>query len=132
MALLVVVASFVNQQSYWKVTNFDLLCGAISLSALYLWAVEDSPRAALVLAVIGDGFAALPTLIKAWRYPHTETGACHVATFISAVLVMPAIPEWNLENAAFQVYMALLYLSISLAIFRRKFVFWGESPPRAH
>lgn len=36
MPLLVFIASFVNKKSYWKLTNFDLFCGFLSLVGLAL------------------------------------------------------------------------------------------------
>src|SRR5688572_21077921 len=46
--LLVFVASFVNRQSYWKLTLFDYFCGAFALFALGLWVVADSPVMAIL------------------------------------------------------------------------------------
>jgi hypothetical protein len=69
-----------------------VLCGVLSLTALFFWAIADSPRTAIVLSASGDGLAALPTVIKAWRYPETETGFTYLASFISVVLVIPSIP----------------------------------------
>ena len=120
--LLVVLSSFANRQSYWKMTTFDVLCGVLSLTALLFWAVADSPRTAIVLAASGDGLAALPTVIKAWRYPETETGLTYVASFISVVLVIPSIPVWNIENSAFQIYLLLVNTLLLVAVYRKKWL----------
>jgi hypothetical protein len=118
--LLVVLSSFANRNSYWKMTTFDFLCGILSFIALFFWAVADSPRTAIVLAASGDGLAALPTVIKAWRYPETETGFTYLASFISVVLVIPSIPEWNIENSAFQIYLLLVNTLLLAAVYRKK------------
>lgn len=120
LPLLVVLSSFTNRNSYWKMTTFDLLCGVLSLVALLFWAIADSPRAAILLAASGDGLAALPTVIKAWRYPETETGFTYLASFISKVVVIPSIPVWNIENSAFQVYLLLVNTLLLVAVYRRK------------
>src|SRR3989344_7823141 len=37
LPLIVFIASFVNRQSYWKLTFFDMMCGVCSGIALVLW-----------------------------------------------------------------------------------------------
>lgn len=120
LPLLVLAASFINRQSYWKLTIFDMLCGACSVLALVLWGIIDSSRSAILFAAIGDGFAALPTIRKAWKYPETETGLTYVASFTSALLIIPSIPRWNIENSAFQVYLLIANALLLFAIYRKR------------
>jgi hypothetical protein len=123
LPLLVFLASFVNPQSYWKLTSFDLMCGSLSLVALFVWGAVDSPRIAILLAAIGDGFASFPTLIKAWKYPETETGITYAAFLVSVVLVIPSIPVWNIENSAFQIYLLTGNAFMLLCIYRKQLGF---------
>lgn len=118
--LLIFLASFVNPKSYWKLTKFDLLCGIFSVIALSAWGMADSPRAAILFAAIADGLASIPTLVKAWKYPETETGISYVASFVSALVVIPAIPVWNVENAAFQVYLLTANSFLMLVVYRKR------------
>lgn len=120
LPLLVFLASFINKQSYWKLTMFDALCGIMSFLAIIVWIAIDSPRGAILLAAIGDGFAALPTIMKAWLFPETETGATYIASFVSVMLVLPSIPVWNIENSAFQIYLMIVSTSVLFAIYRKK------------
>lgn len=123
MPLLIFLASFINPQSYWKLSVFDFLCGACSLLAFIVWAVIDSPRLAILLAAIGDGFACLPTLRKAWNYPETETGLAYIASFFAALLIIPSIPKWNIENSAFQVYLLIANTLLLFAVYRKRLGF---------
>ncbi len=118
--LLVLIVSFLNTQSYWKLTLFDFFCGACSLIALIVWGFADSPRSAILLAAIGDGFATLPTVFKAWRHPQTETGITYVAGLIGVLLVLPSIPRWDIENSAFQIYLILANIALIFSIYRKK------------
>ncbi len=121
--LLIVLFSFFNRKSYWKLGVFDFICGAFSLVALVAWLLADSPRFAILLAAIGDGFAALPTIRKAWINPETETGLTYITSLISVVLVLPSIPVWNVENASFQVYLLIVNTVLILAVYRKQ-IFW--------
>lgn len=118
--LLIFIFSFVNKESYWQITSFDIGCGFFSLLALVLWIFVNSPVAALLLAVIGDGFATLPTVLKAWRNPETESGLTFVASLVSVLLVLPSIPEWNIVNSAFQIYLLIACVAIIFAIYRKR------------
>ena len=71
--LLVFIASFVNKHAHWKLGMFDYACGLSSVLALVLWALTKDPVIAIIFAIIADGLAALPTLVKSWAHPETET-----------------------------------------------------------
>lgn len=120
LPLLVFFASFFNRQSYWKLTTFDLLCGLCSVLALVVWVAVDSPRLAILFAATGDGFASLPTIRKAWKFPETETGLTYIASFVSVVLIIPSIPQWDIENSAFQVYLLTANTLLLFAVYSKK------------
>lgn len=119
LCLLVFLASFANPQSYWKLTSFDMICGSLSLAALFVWGAVDSPRIGILLAGIGDGFASFPTFVKAWKHPETETGITYGAFLVSVVLVLPSIPVWNIENSAFQIYLLVGNTLMLFCIYRK-------------
>lgn len=120
LPLLTFLASFLNPKSYWKLTWFDFLCGAFSVLALIVWLTINSPRIAVLLAVVGDIFATLPTIRKAWTNPETETGFAYIAGFLSILLIIPSIPDWNIENSAFQVYFLTANALLLLLVYRKK------------
>ena len=123
MPLLIFLASFINPQSYWKLTAFDYLCGAFSVLALVIWGLADSPQLAILFAAIADGFACIPTLRKAWYYPETETGMAYIMSFIAALIIIPAIPVWNIENSAFQIYLLTANTLLMFAVYRKRIGF---------
>lgn len=120
LPLLIFIFSFINKRSFWKLTTFDFLCGSCTVLAIIIWGVVDSPRYAILLAAIGDGFASLPTIRKAWGHPETETGLTYIASFVSVVLVVPSIPEWNIENSAFQIYLLISNTLLLFAVYRKR------------
>lgn len=123
LPLLVFFATFLNPKSYWKLTVFDYLCGSFSLLAIIVWACVDSARMAILLLALGDGLASIPTIRKAWRYPATETGITYIASFLSVVLVLPSIPVWNIENAAFQIQLLITNILLLFCVYQHFFGF---------
>jgi hypothetical protein len=118
--LMVFVSSFMNKRAYWKLGGLDYVCGAFSILALILWIVTNQPIIAIILAIASDGVAALPTLIKAWSYPETETGISYVLAFISASTTLAAVRQWTFPECGFAIYLMILSAALSLSVYRRK------------
>ncbi len=120
--LLVLTASFVNKNSYWKLGTFDYLCGFCSLLALALWAITKEPVVAIIFAIISDGFAAIPTLAKSWKHPETETLDAYTATLFSVLTSFTIIKTWNFSSLAFPIYLLIICILIIFAILRPKII----------
>ncbi|KKP59608.1 MAG: hypothetical protein UR53_C0001G0108 [Candidatus Magasanikbacteria bacterium GW2011_GWC2_34_16] len=120
LPLIILIVSFFNKKSYWKLTTFDFLCGFCSLLAIIMWAIIDSPQLAILLAAIGDGFAAIPTIRKAWTNPETETGLTFIFGLTATLLVLPSITIWNIENSAFQIYLLASNIILIFSIYRKR------------
>jgi hypothetical protein len=116
--LLVFLAAFFVKQGYWKLSKFDYVCGALSLVALGVWILADSPILAILLAAIADLFATIPTILKAWKYPETETLYTYFVGIFAASIIIPAIPIWNIENAAFQIYLLVANTTMFFIVLR--------------
>ena len=125
MPVIIFVASFANSKGYWKLTKFDFLCGACSLLAVILWLFAHSPLIAILLAILGDAFAAVPTLVKLWKFPESETGLFYLADFFATILILPSITVWNIQNSAFQIYLLLIDALLFIPIYRKK-LFFGK------
>lgn len=120
---VIFLSSFINAQSYWKLTRFDMLCGLCSLIALFVWLGIDAPKYAILIAALGDGFACLPTLKKAWQFPETETGSQFIMSLLATLLLIPSIPAWNIENTAFQIYLVIADTLLIIAVYRKRIRF---------
>ena len=116
--LFVFFASFLSPGGFWKLGKFDLTCGAFSILALLVWLFVDLPRLAILLLIFVDGLASLPTYRKIWLAPETESGFMYVASLFSNLLIIPSIPVWNIENAAFQVFLIVNSSLFILMIYR--------------
>jgi len=119
---IVFFASFANKRSYWKLGKFDYLCGLCSALALILWAITKQPVVAIVFSIMSDGLAGLPTLIKAWKYPETETIHAYIGGLFGSLTSFFAIKAWSFAGAAFPVYLATLNSLLIISICRKKII----------
>ncbi len=118
--LLVFIVSFINKKSYWNLEKFDYLCGFCSVSALVLWGITKEPVIAIIFAIASDGFAAIPTLVKAWKHPETESAGPYTTGLFNALTSFAAIKTWNFSSLAFPIYLVALCILLIIFVYHRK------------
>lgn len=121
--LLILIASFVNKEAYWKLGAFDYVCGAFSVLTLALWLITQDAILAVLFAILADGLAGTATLVKAWHHPETETGWPYATTIIAAFLSFFAVQAWGFTEYAFSVYLIAISTAILIAIYRHQLTF---------
>ncbi len=107
--LLVVAASYLDPKAYARVTPFDAGCGVLSLVALGAWAATGRGNVAILLSILADFLAAIPTIRKAYRYPHTEHAVAFVSGVLGSAITLLTIKadEWSFASVAFPAYILL-------------------------
>jgi hypothetical protein len=120
--LLVLLASFVNKNSYWKLEKFDYLCGLCSVLALVLWGITKEPAIAIIFAIASDAFAAVPTLIKSWKFPETETIDAYTTGLFNSLTSFAAIKMWSFAEVAFPVYLVIVNSSLIFSVLRKRII----------
>jgi hypothetical protein len=116
LPLMIFIASFVNKKAEWKLTQFDLLCGFLSLVGLALWLITKIGNVAIFFSILADGLAAIPTIVKSYKYPDTELAWPWMATAIGVVLTLLTLKEWTFANSGFILYILIVNLVIFVLI----------------
>lgn len=114
--LLVFIVSFFNKNSYWKLSWLDYSCGIMSFLALVVWHLSRKPNYAIIFAIMSDGLAAIPTVLKAWKYPDTENIIAFVGGLLLAMSSFFAITAWDFSSLAFPIYLVVLNTIVIFAI----------------
>jgi len=119
LPLTVFIASFVNKKAEWKVTKFDVVCGVLSVVGLILWLVTKVGNVAITFGILADALAAIPTIVKAYKYPDTEIAWPWIATVCGVVLTLLTLSELTFANSGFIIYILIVNtLIFSLVQFR--------------
>ncbi len=105
---LIFIASFINKQAYWKLTRLDYICAVLSLIGLGLWLASGEGNVAIIFAIVADGLAAVPTLVKSFKYPETENYHAFLGGLISSVLALLTIDIWSLAHWGFPLYILVI------------------------
>ncbi len=109
---LILLASFANKKSEWKITKRDLFLGSLSFVGLILWYLTKVGNVAILFSILADGLAALPTIIKSYQHPESEVAWPWIATSIGVVFTLLTFTKITFENSAFIIYLFVANLII--------------------
>ncbi len=122
---LIVAASFFNKKAYWKTEPRDYYLMAAALVGIVLWAITDDPNLALLFALLADVLAGIPTLMKAYRHPRSESWIAYAISTVGFGISLLAVQTHNLENTAFVAYIFVMNGALALLASR------GRKPEEA-
>lgn len=103
--ILILLASFINKKAYWKTEPRDYYLMIAAIIGLILWALTDNPNLAIIFSLFADLFAGLPTMIKAYKQPETESWIAYAISAFGFGISVLAIPSYEFENFAFVIYL---------------------------
>ncbi len=122
LPVLIFLASFLNKKAFWKITTFDLICGVLALAGLVLWGVTKVGNWAILFAVLSDLLASLPTIVKSYKFPETESYQVYLFNGVGALITLFAIQTWSFVYYIFPVYIfsvaSILFLLIKFQLGR--------------
>lgn len=111
--LVIFIASFVNKEAKWEIGKLDIICGLLSVVGLILWLVTKVGNIAIFFSILADGLAAIPTIVKSYRYPETENSTVFLFGVLNSIIALLALSEWNFQSYGFPLY--LLFVNFILA-----------------
>ncbi len=119
MPFVIVMVSFKNPHSVWKIGRFDLFCGLISLAGLIFWGLVNEPTVALVSFVVADQIAALPTVRKAWIAPSTESPRVFFLGVANSGITLLTLKHFTTAGVLFPGLILVTDLLIGLLVVTR-------------
>jgi hypothetical protein len=114
--LLIFIASFLNSNAEWKLTKLDLTCGVLSIIGLIIWLILKEGNIGIFFAILADGLAGIPTIVKSYKFPETENYIGFLTAAISAALTILTIKIWDFAHFGFPVYIFLICILLTILI----------------
>jgi hypothetical protein len=112
LPLLTFGGSFVNKNAEWKLNQFDLICGFLSVVGLIFWLITQEGNIAIAFSIIADGLAAVPTVVKAYKYPETEAAWPWLSAPVGVILTLLTLDQLTFANSAFIIYIFIANTTI--------------------
>jgi len=108
MPLLVFIGSFRNPGAVWQIRRIDYACGAMSVVGTAVWLVTRNGIIGISAAIVADFLAGMPTVMKSWTHPHTETVYAYLGAVLSMVILLLTVDHWTFEVAAFPIFIVCM------------------------
>lgn len=105
---MIFLASFVNPAAYWRLGRFDIGCGVFCLLAITLWLVTEQGTLAIALTIAADAIAGIPTVVKAYRHPRTESPWVFWVGSGYAAITLLSIDHWDFAHYGFPAYILVI------------------------
>lgn len=119
--LLVLSASVWNKNAYWELGILDYICFTLALVSLLSWVFLKEGTLATIFAILADLIAFVPTYVKSWRAPDTESISAYGFGSFNAVLSISTLTVLSFNTFGFAMYLLLgNLLEIVIVLYRRK------------
>jgi len=100
-------------------STLDRVCLAVGLLALVLYAVTGSGLLAISLGVLSDLIGYIPTFVKTWHHPTSESPTFFAIEGLASLLGVLAIRQLRID-IILPAYFVLCSLAVVLLIYRKK------------
>ncbi len=80
----------------------------MSVVGTVVWLVTRNGVLAISAAIAADFLAGVPTLMKSWTHPETETVHSYIGAVISMVILLLTVDHWTFDVAAFPLFIACM------------------------
>jgi hypothetical protein len=110
MPLLVFIGSFHNPASVWQIRRLDYACGVMSVAGTITWLCTQNGVVAIAAAIAADFVAGIPTMVKSWSHPETETVTSYIGAVINVAILLLTVDHWTFEVAAFPAFILCIGL----------------------
>ena len=108
MPLLIFIASFHNPASVWKIGRLDYVCGALSVAGTVGWLVTRDGVVAIMAAIAADFLAGVPTLVKSWTHPESESVTAYLGAFCNSSILLLTVTDWTTAEVAFPIFIVCM------------------------
>ena len=131
-ATIVIFALSTRRGSGTYLTRSDGVVLAIAGLGLILWWVTDRAAYALAITISISLIGGLPTALKAYKDPETETLSTWLLSMVASLFALLAVGSFDLVLLAYPLYVLTLYAVFVSAIYLgRSTVSTTDLPPAA-
>lgn len=101
-------------------TRLDISCLLFALVGIVLWIKTSDPFLALIMSIIADIFSSIPTIVKSYLLPETESASSYFFSILSMIVTLLTITRWEVMNWMFPLYILCINLTFVMLIILSK------------
>jgi len=115
------IALVAVRTGYIQFTTLDKTCIALGIVALLGWFITQEPIVAILFAILADLIVGVPTLVKSYKDPASETLFPWLTITIGTTFALAALTTFDAHNLLFPVYILCFDATVTILILRGKF-----------
>ncbi|MDQ3076093.1 MAG: hypothetical protein M3Q34_03110 [bacterium] len=119
----VICIALFKKNAVWKVGILDYVCLALSLLAIVVWLFLEEGNLATAFAILADLIAFIPTFVKSWKSPDSETLGPYFSGMLNPVITVLTLTALSFNTYGFAFYLFLgNFVEIIIVYFRRRYL----------
>ena len=118
--LIIIMAVLLTKNAIWKISTFDIYCGIFALLALVIYIFTRNLGISILFAIASDALAFIPTYIKTWRFPESESVHGYFWTMLSNIVALLIIKNWTFTIYSFSMYLVIANVIMLCILYRKK------------
>jgi hypothetical protein len=84
--------------------------------------VTGDADVAILFAILSDALASVPTLVKGWDHPESESAWTYLVGIFGGLTSFLAITAWTFSQYAFPAYLVIMSVLLVLSIYQKEFL----------
>lgn len=117
--LIIIIAAILVKNAFWKISSLDIYCGLLALFALVIYIFTHNLAVSIIFAISSDALAAVPTFIKSWKFPESESSAAYSWAILSNIVGLLIIKDWSFTIYSFGIWLIASNIAMVLIIYRK-------------
>ncbi len=118
VCFLVAIYSAIKGNGVWSTTIFDYVFFGIGILGLILWQTLDLPVLALICAIIADFSFGVPTIIKTFKNPDSETWLPWFMSMMAGLFSLFTIQGLLFHEVAYPLYLFIYDMTLLLIVIK--------------
>jgi len=118
LCLIVAGYSIINKVGVLSTSKIDFVFFGLGILGLILWQTLNLPILAIICAIIADFSFGLPTIIKTYKNPKTETYFVWFTAAISGLFSLLAIQNFTFAESGYPLYLFIYDITVLLLVLK--------------
>jgi len=110
--------SIARKVGVWSTGPQDFMFFGLGIVGLILWQTLNEPVIAIIFAISADLFFGLPTIVKIYKDPSSETPFVWATASLSGLFSLFALRNFGFSEAAYPVYLFIFDSTVLLLVLR--------------
>ena len=119
--LFIALYSIYKKTGTWSTTSYDYVFFGLGILGIILWQVFDLPILAIIFCVLADLFFAIPTVLKTYKNPKSESAISWIPYCIAGVFGLIAMQTFLVTEVLYPLYIFTInFVILIIILFKNK------------